>query len=431
MTNERLRVLVSVAYYLPGFKAGGPIQTLKNMIESLGDEFEFWLLTADRDLGDTRPYSTVPIDQWHTQGKARVCYLSPAERRWNRWRQRLNELEYDVLYLNSFWHHDSRCALWLRRLGLVPRKPVIVAPRGEFSPGAYRLKAWKKRAYLFAAKSIGLCHDVLWHASNAMEAEHIRALFRVKAKVHCASDMPPSTPVEALAENIHCAPNLPSPLRALPAEVPRRKQPGAARVVLVGRMSRMKNVDYALRVLAQVRGDVDFRVLGPPEDREYDAECRTLAEQLPPGVRATILGAVPPEDVGRELAAAHLMFLPTRGENFGHAIIEALRSGCPVLISDQTPWRGLEDDRAGWILPLDEAERFRAVVQQVIDMPEADWAEWSAGARRFGERFACDPAHVEANRQLFLRAAGRLTDLEPAAPSDERPAPRPGVRPKE
>jgi len=136
-------------------------------------------------------------------------------------------------------------------------------------------------------------------------------------------------------------------------------------------------------------------------------------------------------NVGRELAAAHLMFLPTRGENFGHAIIEALRSGCPVLISDQTPWRGLEDDRAGWILPLDEAERFRAVVQQVIDMPEADWAEWSAGARRFGERFACDPAHVEANRQLFLRAAGRLTDLEPAAPSDERPAPRPGVRPKE
>jgi len=431
MTRERLRVLVSVAYYLPGFKAGGPIQTLKNMIDYLGDEFEFWLLTADRDLGDTQPYSHVPIDQWHTQGKARVCYLSPAERRLNRWRQRLNELEYDVLYLNSFWHHDSRCALWLRRFGLVPRRPVIVAPRGEFSPGAYRLKAWKKRAYLFAAKSVGLCRDVQWHASNEMEAGQIRALFHVNATVHCASDLPPSISVGALSENIHCAPNRPSRSALAAGGPPRSKQPGAARIVLLGRVSRMKNVDYALRVLAQVRGDVDFRVLGPPEDREYDAECKALAEQLPPGVRATMLGAVPPEDVGRELAAAHLMFLPTRGENFGHAIIEALRAGCPVLISDQTPWHGLEDDRAGWVLPLDEAERFRAVVQRVIDMPQPEWAEWSAGARRFGERFACDPAHREANRQLFLRAAGRLTDPAPAASRDTQPESPLAAGPKE
>ncbi len=416
IVNERLRILVCVPHYLPGYKAGGPIQTLKNMIERLGDEFDFSLLTADRDLGDSQPYPDVPIDQWHMLGKARVCYLSPAERRLHRWRRRLNELEYDVLYLNSFWHHDSRCALWLRRLGLAPRKPVIVAPRGEFSPGAYRLKAWKKRAYLFAATSIGLCRDVLWHASNEMEAKQIQALFHGNAPVHCASDMPLSLSEGAQSENIHCAPNLASPLRSLPVESPRRKQPGAARIVLLGRVSRMKNVDYALRVLAGVQGDVDFRVLGPREDREYDAECAALAEQLPPGVRATMLGGMPPEAVGRELAAAHLMFLPTRGENFGHAIIEALRTGCPVLISDQTPWRGLEDDRAGWVLPLDGAERFRAVVQQVIDMPEAEWAEWSAGAWRFGERFACDPAHHEANRQLFLRAAGRLTTPPPAAP---------------
>lgn len=408
--SDRLRVLVSVAYYLPGFKAGGPTQTLKNMIECLGDEFEFSLLTADRDLGDTRPYPNVPINQWHALGKARVCYLSPEERRLSRWRRRLNELQYDVLYLNSFWHHDSRCALWLRRLGLAPRRPTIVAPRGEFSPGAYRLKAWKKRSYLALAKSLGLCRDVLWHASNEMEAEQIRALFGRRPQVHCASDLPPQSIAAFPPDNIHCAPNLPSMHPPVGCDHPRPKRPGQARIVLLGRVSRMKNVDYALRVLAGVRGQVEFRVLGPREDREYDAECTALIERLPPGVRATMVGGLPPAEVGRELAAAHLMFLPTRGENFGHAIIEALRAGCPVLISDQTPWSDLQRHRAGWIVPLDQPEQFAQLVQQVIDMPEETWAEWSAGARQYGERFACDPAHREANRRLFLCAAGRLND---------------------
>lgn len=395
--NDRLRVLVSVPYYLPGFKAGGPIQTLKNMVERLGDEIEFSLLTADRDLGDAQPYPDVPIDQWHTLGKARVCYLSPKERRLTCWRRRLNELEYDVLYLNSFWHHDSRCALWLRRLGLAPRRPTIVAPRGEFSPGAYRLKALKKQAYLSLARWFGLCRDVLWHASTTREEEDIRSMIGRSVSVVCAVDL---TPAGEYSNSLQ-----------------RAKLPGAATIALVGRVSRMKNVDYALRVLAEVHGDVEFRILGPREDREYDAECAALAERLPAGVRATMVGGVPPEDIGRELAAAHLMFLPTRGENFGHAIIEALRAGCPALVSDQTPWRDLERHGAGWVVPLDQPERFRAVVQQVIDMPEAEWRAWSNGARQFGERFACDPAHRQANLDLFLRAAGRLG--APAA-SDRR-----------
>ena len=52
-------------------------------------------------------------------------------------------------------------------------------------------------------------------------------------------------------------------------------------------------------------------------------------------------------------------FFPTLGENYGHVIYEALDSGCPVLISDQTPWRGLSEVGAGWDLPLDKPDLFR------------------------------------------------------------------------
>ena len=47
-------------------------------------------------------------------------------------------------------------------------------------------------------------------------------------------------------------------------------------------------------------------------------------------------------DLQRRLSTYDVMILPTLGENFGHIIVEAWAAGCPVLISDRTPWRRLE-----------------------------------------------------------------------------------------
>jgi glycosyltransferase involved in cell wall biosynthesis len=46
------------------------------------------------------------------------------------------------------------------------------------------------------------------------------------------------------------------------------------------------------------------------------------------------------------------MVLPTYNENFGYVILEALLAGCPVILSDQPPWRDLEARQVGWTIPL-------------------------------------------------------------------------------
>ncbi len=51
----RITILAFIGHYLPGYKAGGPIRTLENMVDALGDEFEFRIVTSDRDLGDGDP----------------------------------------------------------------------------------------------------------------------------------------------------------------------------------------------------------------------------------------------------------------------------------------------------------------------------------------------------------------------------------------
>jgi len=57
-----MKILTSVGYYLPGYKAGGPIRTLANMVDKLGDDFQFKIVTADRDFDDMKPYPEIKLD---------------------------------------------------------------------------------------------------------------------------------------------------------------------------------------------------------------------------------------------------------------------------------------------------------------------------------------------------------------------------------
>jgi len=62
-------ILTFVGCYLPGYRGGGPIRTIANMVDRLGDEFEFRIITMDRDLGDVKPYENVKVDSWNAVGK--------------------------------------------------------------------------------------------------------------------------------------------------------------------------------------------------------------------------------------------------------------------------------------------------------------------------------------------------------------------------
>ena len=381
-----LRILLVSGYYLPGFKAGGPIRTLSNLIDWLGREFEFYVLAADRDLGEQYSYATIQHGRWEMVGNARVRYLSPAEMRWWQWRHWLHEVDYDILYLNSFFSQTTWGVMVLRRLELIPAKPIILAPRGEFSLGALGLKSAKKRLYIQLVKQLGLYAGLTWQASSDFERSDIeRAL-------------------NSAANTIVVAPNLPSPLidnTSLHASS-LGKIRGHASVVFLSRIARKKNLDFALRVLANVRGEVDLNIVGPLEDHDYWRYCETLIRQLPSNIRARYSGEVRPEQVSSVFAQHHLFLFPTRGENFGHVILEALRSGCPVLISDQTPWRGLRKEEIGWDLSLSEPNEFCKALEEFVAMDEVEYSRWSQAARRYGEQFAADTALLEANRKLFL-----------------------------
>jgi len=393
-----MEILTINARYLPGYKAGGPIRSLASIVDRLSDEFRFKIIASDRDSGDTQPYAGIQIDAWQPVGSAEVYYLSPRGASLRGLGQVMRATRCEVVYLNSFFCPAFTVApLLLRWLGAIPNVPFIVAPRGEFSPGALAIKARKKRAYLAAAKGMGLYNGVLWHASSEYEEADIRRHFGSGAQ-------------------IVVAPNLSAPPFDAEAVAARReKAPGSLRAMFLSRVARKKNLDGALRMLDGLDGEVEFDIFGPREDFDYWQECEGIVGKLPPNIRVRYQGAVEHSHVGAVMRNYDLFFLPTWGENFGHVILEAFLNGCLVLISDQTPWRGLEEQRVGWDLPLDQPERFREALQHCLDMDAAEHRTWSRLATEHGRRFCENGEVVRQNRALFQQA-GRL-----AAAQSERP----------
>lgn len=380
-------ILTFVHHYLPGFKSGGPIRSIANMVESLGDEFEFRIVTSDRDSLDVAPYDGITSDAWTCVRKAWVYYVSPERRRLFAWARLIRETPHDVLYLNSLFNPVyTLLPLLARRIAGSQRKPVVVAPRGEFSTGALGLKRWKKRPFLVVAHITGLYRNVLWHASTADEAQQIRLESGGTARIVIARDLPPMSGQQRTS------------CQAIGAS-------GPLRIVFLSRISRMKNLDYALRVLAKTRVRIQFDIWGTPEDPVYWKQCQDQMRSLPENVVARYRGVADHSEVNKILADYDLFFLPTRGENYGHVIAEAVSAGTPVLLSDQTPWRNLHEEGVGWDLPLENGEAaFLKAIEQAAHTVRVGSVAWRQRVLDFAANRLNDPSLLEANRALFLQA---------------------------
>lgn len=377
------QVLTLASYYLPGWKAGGSLRSIANCIEHLGDEVSFKVVTRDRDIGDGAPYPGLDDIEWTAVGRAHVIYVPPAGQ-YARVQRIATETPHDVLYLNSLF--DPVFSLWpllLRRLNRARTSRVVIAPRGECAVHAMRAKAWKKRPVLALVRLIGLFGGVVWQASSEHEAADIRRVIGRRAR-------------------IVIAPDLPTPRRAMGIAGRKNRPPAAPlRICFLSRISPIKNLEFAIEVLAGVDVDATLNIFGPIEDPGYWRKCERLIEEHRISGRVRYCGAVGSAEVHQVLSEHDLLLLPSRGENFGHVIIEALSVGTPVLISDRTPWRGLKDKGLGWDLPLEDKSAFTAAIRDAATLSEDRYASWCARIAAFAAQMNAEGDALAANRSLF------------------------------
>ncbi|MDQ0857147.1 glycosyltransferase family 4 protein [Bacillus sp. V2I10] len=378
---EKKTVLIFTPYYIPGFKGGGPIRSISNLVDALGNDFNFKIVTYDRDFGDQNSYKGIKQNAWNTIGQAEVFYVNHNWISFNNLKNFLNTIKYDLIYLNSFFSFKfSIMQMLLRKLNLIPQKPIVLAPRGEFSPGALKIKEKKKTLFIYLTKLIKLHSNVQWHGTSLEEKEHIIQNFGDDLDIHVASNLPSS-----INHNLKS----------------RKKVKGSLKLVFLSRISPKKNLDGALKSLKQVSIPMVFNIYGPIEDSSYWDECKKIIETLPSNILVKYEGEIDNNKVSTIFLNHDALFFPTHGENYGHVIVESLLSGCPVILSDQTPWRELDKHGIGWDIPLKESNRFAAIFQELYDMDENDFGKISNNIRLYIDNNISNSDAIEDSIGLF------------------------------
>lgn len=377
------KVLLFAPFFTPSIKGGGPIVSTKNIIENLSEKIDFYVLTSDRDLGDKVPFMDITTNVWNQVGNANVMYVDSKNITFHFLKSIMKSEAFDYFYMNSFFNFRfSILPILTKKIFKSINGRLVVAPRGEFSPGALKLKAAKKKVYINFFKQLNIHKMVTWHATAESEKEDIENAF-------------------GHHNDIRVATNLTANYSKLVYEKSIGKKIGEVKLVFISRIHPKKNLLQALNFISQVRGNVDFSIYGPIEDKNYWEKCQEIIKALPSAIKVTYNGLLNHEEIIPTFTNNHFFLFPTYGENYGHVISEALIGGCPVIISDQTPWRNLEEVNVGWDVPLMQEEKFITILQTCVDMDETSYWQLSKSAFEYGKEKTNRSEDVEDNLSLF------------------------------
>lgn len=376
-------ILIFTGQYLPGFKGGGPIKSIANIVEHLGEEFIFKIVTSDRDLGDNKPYENVKVDSWIKVGSAQVIYLSPKNQTIIGIKNIINNIEYDAMYLTGYFSPKfTLIPLILRRFKLIENKKIILAPRGDFSKGALENKKNKKDIFIRMSRRMNLYNDIYWHATTEFEKRDIEKVIKDNQKIYIANNLPKKDLIRY--ENIS------------------EKKKGELSCVFISRISPKKNITYALDVLKDIEGvNIKYDIYGPIEDNQYWEQCLEKINNLPSNIEVNYKGELNPDEVSKVFSKYNSFLFPTMGENFGHAILEALSGGCSLIISNETPWRELEKIKIGFDIDLNDKEKFKNSIERYANLSKEDFDQIVKNVKCYLDRFLIESEDIVLTRYMF------------------------------
>lgn len=370
-------ILIFIDWFLPGFKAGGPIKSVSNIVNSLHQDFNFFIITSDRDIDDDKPYETEPLDKWIEKEYYQIAYLSE-ENRINFITKTIQENSFDTFYFNSFFSKKYT----LDPLSIVKKiksnPKIIIAPRGMLGKGALKIKALKKGVFLFFAKLIGLYNNVIWHATDAGESNDIKLIFGNNSKVIVS-------------------PNI-SILNITESKI--KKNKSELSLVFFSRITQKKNLFYCLEILNKlIDHNITLDIYGSIEDETYWKMCEDFIRKN--NLKVNYISKLNPLDVQSTLSNYHFLFFPTLHENYGHVIVEALSAGCGLILSSNTPWKNLQKSKIGWDIDLENKNEFISVIEECFEMTQEEYNEYRKNCYNYIEMETNKHNAIELTRKMF------------------------------
>ena len=369
------KIFITIPWFLPAYRAGGPIQSIANLVKEFTEGVEYYIFTSDVDLNGAA-LDSITTNAWVNYNiHTKVWYAAP-EKISEALVKQVEEIKPEILFIVGVfsWHFNIVPVIFCK----VPKK--ILSTRGMLHPGALTQKKWKKKVFLQLFKILEYPHKLVFHVSDEDEKKYIYARFGKVAKTVIAA-------------------NFPNNIGALPRE---KKNSGSLKIASIGIISPMKNILLVLQALGKAKGNIQYDIYGPVKDENYRDECILQIKGLPKNVSVFIHKEIEPQEVREVLTKADVFILPSKSENFGHAMYEALSAGLPLITSNFTPWIKLEDSKAGFNVKVEETGEITSAIQKFTEMQEDEFKIWRQGALAYAAKAIDKDLLKKEYKKMFL-----------------------------
>jgi glycosyltransferase involved in cell wall biosynthesis len=276
--------------------------------------------------------------------------------------------DYDLVHIHAIFSYPSTIAMAIARFQNVP---YITRPLGQLCEWSLQQSKQKKEIYLKIIEKANLKGAKALHLTSEQEQRELKLLAWDLPDFILPHGLVLPAPITNAREKLHQMLNI-------PLEVPI--------ILFLSRLHPKKGLDYLITALSKLHNQNFAFVLAGGGDPEYEAELDRLVQENNLSDRTHKLGFVGGEKKDICLQGADLYALTSHSENFGIAVLEALASGAPALVTTGVALSDLvKDQNLGWVVDL-EIEAIVSSIQEFLDNPDI--------ARQKGDRAA---QYVAAN----------------------------------
>ncbi len=266
---------------------------------------------------------------------------------------------YKLYHGHGLWQYPVHAMASVARK---TKTPYIISPRGMLYPEALKKSAWFKKMALPLFQRRDLTGAATLHATCMQEMEHIRAL-GIK------------TPVAVIPNAIDI--KLPE-TKAKPTN-------SITRIGFMGRFAPIKNMETLIEAYAAVEkghASIELVLIGDGPEA-YKNELKAFVAHV--GIKNIVFaGFLSGEERERVFQSLSVLVLPSKSENFGMVVPEALLRGIPVIASKGTPWAELESHNCGWWVDIG-VEPLKEALEKALALPQSALQQMGQNGRKLVE----------------------------------------------
>jgi glycosyltransferase involved in cell wall biosynthesis len=283
----------------------------------------------------------------------------------------------DLVDIHSLYQFPSTAAAYYaRRCGV----PYIIRPHGSLDPYLFRRHRLRKKLYELGVERRNLAAAARIHFTSEEEMA-----------LACESGISFKPVVVPLGVDLDdtIVDTTGKGFRARWPEVS-----GCKTLLFFGRINFKKGFEIlvpAFARLARERRDVHLMIAGP-DSNGFQRQVREWVSREGVPDRVTFTGMIEGSEKALALAGTTMFVLPSYGENFGIAVVEAMAAGLPVIISKRVNiWREIVAAGAGLATEPD-VDEFTAAIRRVLDAPDAASRMGEAGRDLYQRSFTWESA---------------------------------------